>query len=118
MTAIAISSQPQGPTVALQGLAEPTRLRALLLLQHHGELCVCDLQTALGESQPKVSRHLRSLRDSGLVHDKRRGRWVYYALAPSLPPWLPPLLTALSQSHPDILQADLRRLGSPQSCEP
>jgi ArsR family transcriptional regulator len=106
------------PTAALQCLAEPTRLRALLLLQHQGELCVCDLQAALGESQPKISRHLRSLRDCGLVHDERRGRWVYYALAPGRPPWLQNLLTELSQAHPEILEADLQRLGSPQACEP
>lgn len=106
------------PTATLQCLAEPTRLRALLLLHHHGELCVCDLQAALGEHQPKISRHLRSLRDCGLVRDERRGRWVYYALAPEQPPWLQNLLTNLSQAHPEILQADLQRLGSPLPCEP
>jgi ArsR family transcriptional regulator len=106
------------PTATLQCLAEPTRLRALLLLNHWGALCVCDLQAALGESQPKISRHLRSLRDGGLVHDERRGRWVYYALASGRPPWLKNLLTELSHAHPEILQADLQRLGSPQACEP
>lgn len=106
------------PTATLQCLAEPTRLRALLLLHHWGALCVCDLQAALGESQPKISRHLRSLRDGGLVHDERRGRWVYYALASGRPPWLKNLLTELSHAHPEILQADLQRLGSPQACEP
>jgi len=106
------------PTATLQCLAEPTRLRALLLLQHQGALCVCDLQAALGESQPKISRHLRSLRDGGLVRDERRGRWVHYALAPGRPPWLQHLLEELSQAHPEILQADLQRLGSPQPCEP
>ena len=106
------------PTATLQCLAEPTRLRALLLLQHQRALCVCDLQAALGESQPKISRHLRSLRDGGLVRDERRGRWVHYALAPGRPPWLQHLLEELSQAHPEILQADLQRLGSPQPCEP
>jgi len=106
------------PTATLQCLAEPTRLRALLLLNHWGALCVCDLQAALGESQPKISRHLRSLRDGGLVHDERRGRWVYYALASGRPPWLKNLLTELSHAHPEILEADLQRLGSPQACEP
>jgi ArsR family transcriptional regulator len=106
------------PTATLQCLAEPTRLRALLLLHHWGALCVCDLQAALGESQPKISRHLRSLRDGGLVHDERRGRWVYYTLASGRPPWLKNLLTELSHAHPEILEADLQRLGSPQACEP
>lgn len=106
------------PTATLQCLAEPTRLRALLLLHHWGALCVCDLQAALGESQPKISRHLRNLRDGGLVHDERRGRWVYYTLASGRPPWLKNLLTELSHAHPEILEADLQRLGSPQACEP
>jgi ArsR family transcriptional regulator len=68
-------------------LADPTRLRALLLLRREGELCVCELTHALGESQPKVSRHLATLRKAGVVLDRRQGQWVYYRLHPDLPAW-------------------------------
>lgn len=69
-------------------LSGDIRLRCLLLLQHFGELCVCDLTHALGESQPKISRHLGHLREAGLVQDRRQGLWVHYRLHPQLPDWV------------------------------
>jgi len=74
-------------------LADPTRLRALVLLLLEGELCVCELTFALGESQPKISRHLAQLRESGLVSDRRAGQWIYYTLSPELPGWVRQVLT-------------------------
>jgi ArsR family transcriptional regulator len=74
-------------------LADPTRLRALVLLQLEGELCVCELTHALEESQPKISRHLAQLRESGLVADRRAGQWVYYKLNPSLADWVRQVIT-------------------------
>ena len=70
-----------------RALSDSTRLQALLLLKAHGSLCVCELVDALGQSQPKVSRHLAQLRDQGLVEAERRGQWVYYRLSPALPDW-------------------------------
>jgi biotin operon repressor len=67
-------------------LADPTRLRCLLLLATEGELCVCELTHALNESQPKISRHLAMLREAGIVSDRREGLWVHYRLSPDLPP--------------------------------
>jgi len=64
---------------ALQALAEPNRLRIVRLLAH-GEHCVCDVGGALGLSSALVSHHLRVLRASGLVSERRDGRWVHYAL--------------------------------------
>lgn len=77
-----------------RALADPTRLRCLLLLQREGELCVCELTHALGESQPKVSRHLAQLREAGIVSDRRQGLWVYYRLHPELPAWAGAVLAA------------------------
>ena len=48
-------------------LADDTRLKAMLLISHQEELCVCELVTALELSQPKVSRHLAQLRQCGLL---------------------------------------------------
>ena len=70
-----------------QLLSDDTRLRSLALLQQEGELCVCELVHALDVIQPKVSRHLAMLRDSGVVADRRSGQWVYYRISPDLPDW-------------------------------
>jgi ArsR family transcriptional regulator len=75
-------------------LADETRLRALLLMQQEGELCVCELVHALGVIQPKVSRHLAALRDCGVVKDRRAGQWIYYQLHPDLPAWARQVLEA------------------------
>lgn len=70
-----------------QLLSDDTRLRSLLLMQHEGELCVCELVHALDVIQPKVSRHLAGLREAGIVIDRRQGQWIYYQLNPELPDW-------------------------------
>ena len=75
-------------------LAHATRLRVLLLLRDHDELCVCELTHALGLSQPHLSRHLAHLRDAGLVADRRAGQWVHYRLHPDLPAWARGVLEA------------------------
>lgn len=78
-------------------LANDTRLRCLMLLQAHNELCVCELTHALGISQPHVSRHLALLRDSGLVIDRRAGLWVYYRLNPDIADWIRNILNETYQ---------------------
>ena len=60
-------------------LSDPTRLAVLDLLRG-GERCVCDLTAALEAGQSRLSFHLKTLKDAGLVSDRRAGRWVYYAL--------------------------------------
>ncbi|ABC22329.1 ArsR/SmtB family transcription factor [Rhodospirillum rubrum] len=70
--------------VVLSGLraaAESTRLR-LLALCAHGDLTVSDLVRILGISQPRVSRHLKVMCESGLLERIREGAWVFYRLAP------------------------------------
>ena len=61
-----------------KNLSDETRLGIVLLLREMGELCVCDLCTALDQSQPKISRHLAMLRESGLLLDRKQGKWVHY----------------------------------------
>ena len=63
-----------------KALSDETRLRVLVLLSER-ELCVCQLESALGLSQAKVSRHLTVLRNAGLVDDRREGLWIFYSLA-------------------------------------
>jgi ArsR family transcriptional regulator len=68
-------------------LADSTRLRCLLLMQSEGELCVCELTSALNLSQPKISRHLAHLRESGILVARRNGTWMYYRINPELQNW-------------------------------
>jgi len=60
-------------------LSDETRLEIVRLLSH-SERCVCELQDAVGAAQSRLSFHLKSLKDAGLVSDRREGRWVYYSL--------------------------------------
>ena len=62
-----------------KALADANRLRIVNLLLH-GELCVCDIQYVLENSQPNISRHLAYLKNSGLVVDRRDGFRVFYRL--------------------------------------
>ena len=76
------------PASFFNALAHDTRLRCLLLLLDHGELCVCELTHAIGAAQPHMSRHLGHLRELGLVTDRRDGLWIYYRIKPDLPEWV------------------------------
>lgn len=64
----------------LRAAAEPSRLR-LLALCAHAELTVSELTQILGQSQPRVSRHLKLLCEAGLLDRFREGTWVFYRLA-------------------------------------
>lgn len=75
------------PDSFFKALADPTRLRCLMLIAAEREVCVCELTHALDTIQPKISRHLAYLREAGIVEDRRRGQWVYYRLHPGLPAW-------------------------------
>jgi ArsR family transcriptional regulator len=67
---------------ALKSIGEPTRLRILALLSR-GELTVSELVRVLGQSQPRVSRHLKLLSESGVVERLPEGAWVFYRIAES-----------------------------------
>lgn len=95
-----------------RAFADPTRLRLLNLLEAQKEICVCDLCEALGEPQPKVSRHLAVLRRAGLVEVRRDGKWVYYALADGSTPLHRTLLRCVRTCLGELeqLAVDRRRL--------
>src|SRR3954469_16258350 len=63
-----------------QALADPTRLRILALLRRM-ELSVGELAQVLGQSQPRVSRHLKILSDAGVLERRKEGSWVFLTLA-------------------------------------
>jgi ArsR family transcriptional regulator len=76
------------PRDLFAALAHETRLRCLILLVRHEELCVCELTHAIGAAQPHISRHLAQLRELGLVTDRRDGLWIHYRVNPALPEWV------------------------------
>lgn len=78
---------PFMPLQLFKNLSDETRLNLVLLLREKGELCVCELSSTLKESQPKISRHLALLRESGLLVDRRDGKWIHYRLSPHMPAW-------------------------------
>ena len=95
-----------------QALADPTRLRILSLLRAM-ELSVGELAQLLGQSQPRVSRHVRILSDSGLVGRRKEGSWVYLQLAE--PERTEPLFELSKGIDPDaeqIFASDAARLES------
>jgi DNA-binding transcriptional ArsR family regulator len=63
-----------------KALSDDTRLTIMGLVFRHGHLCVCEVERILGITQSKASRHLRYLRDAGLLEDEREGLIVNYRL--------------------------------------
>ena len=91
------------PDSLFAALAHDTRLRCVLLLLIHDELCVCELTYAIGAAQPTMSRHLAQLREAALVTDRREGLWIHYRLNPELPEWV---LQVLRQTAEGVTQQE------------
>lgn len=89
----------------LQAAGEPSRLR-LLALCSEGAPSVSDLAQALGQSEPRVSRHLKILSEAGLIVRMRQGQWVHYSLAEGAEAasFVSGLLAQLDRSDPLLLR--------------
>jgi ArsR family transcriptional regulator len=97
---------------ALRAAGEPTRLR-LLALCAHMDLTVTQLTQILGQSQPRVSRHLKLLADAGLLERLREGSWVFYRLATRGPAAELGRTLVDTIPHDDpVLNRDLARLAA------
>ncbi len=64
----------------MKALSDPNRVKVVKMLQQK-EMCVCEIQFALGLAQPTVSKHLKVLEEAGLVQSKKAGLWVNYSLS-------------------------------------
>jgi len=97
--------------VIFQALADMTRLRIIrLMVSSEEESCLCELVDSLLEPSYKLSRHIKILRQAGLLSSQKEGRWVYHRLIKE-PSYLVFLHTTV-QHLPDragIYQADLER---------
>lgn len=63
-----------------KALSDPNRVKIVKILQHK-DMCVCELKTALGVSQPTVSKHLKILEEAGIVTYTKNEKWVDYRLS-------------------------------------
>ena len=70
---------PDTILAGFHALSDPLRIQVLELLRSQ-ELCVCDLCQHLGTTQSKLSFHLKTLKEAGLVRARQEGRWIYYSL--------------------------------------
>ena len=99
------------PADVFQALAETTRIRIVRLLATSSEeACLCELVDSLQEPQYKLSRHLKILRQTGVLTAQKEGRWVYHRLVQGAPYW--DHLHAVVRSLPDrekAFQVDLVR---------
>jgi ArsR family transcriptional regulator len=86
-------------------LADTTRLRLLNLMAGR-EVCVCHFVDILGQSQPKISRHLAYLRNAGIVAARREGKWMHYSICP-----------VADEPASAVLAASLAALGSDQQMQ-
>lgn len=91
------------PLSLFKALAEPTRFHSILLLLSEPSLCVCELEFALEEEQPKISRHLALLRKQELLITMRQHKWVYYQINPALPQWVHELLAIMLANEQALL---------------
>lgn len=108
-----MSQSPKNFDMALlfAALADRTRLR-LLNLMDGKEVCVCYFVEILGQSQPKISRHLAYLRRASIVTARRDGKWMHYKIVVPKHPGAARILSeTLSVLREDkAMQADLSRL--------
>ncbi len=92
-----------------KALSDETRLRIIKLLEQ-GELCVCDITAALDMVQPKVSFHLSTLKEAGLIRDRKQGKWIHYSLNEKDLFKRMLILSACERMRDGIIADDRRRL--------
>lgn len=106
---VAINSQD-----LFQALSDYTRVRIIRLLAViEREACSCEMSESLNEPEYKISKHLKILRQSGLLSAEKEGRWIYHKIVKQ-PPYLN-LLIDLVKSLPDndnIFAMDQKRFNN------
>ncbi|SNS91073.1 ArsR family transcriptional regulator [Antarctobacter heliothermus] len=88
----------------LNALCDSTRRAALAILWDGGEHCVCELMERLDVSQSRMSRHMKVLREAGLVLDRRDAQWVRYRRNPDLSPEIIDVISAVLTAETSLEQ--------------
>ena len=94
-----------------KAMSDRHRVEIVTLIQREGEVCVCELCDTLRLSQPLVSRHLKQLREAGIVTAKKEGKWMVYRITQTPSKVLATLLDALRENEkilPAIVTCDSR----------
>lgn len=97
-----------------KALADETRLRILyLLINSNSELCVCELTDAIEIPQYNISRHLKILKNAGLIKERKEGRWVHFGLSKGNDDFTEAIFDLVShipqlQSSTDLAELDKR----------
>ncbi len=82
----------------LSVLADEVNLKILFFLKLKDELCVCDLQNLLATNQSNISRHLKELKDTGLITVRQNGRWHYYSIE-SIPSFVDSIVELAAEEY-------------------
>jgi len=94
-----------------KALSDETRLRILhLLVVSKSELCVCEFTDILETPTYNVSKHLKILKNAGLINERKEGRWVYFGLTPVKENFLGLLFGAIKEIPAQQLKTDLNEL--------
>ena len=94
-----------------KALGDETRLRMLnLLIVSESELCVCEFTDILETPTYNVSKHLKILKNAGLLDERKEGRWVYFGLTAEKEKFLSLLFKAIKEIPAQQLKTDLVEL--------
>ena len=83
-------------------LNDETRIKLLRFIDLHGSVCVCELESAFGMIQSRISRHLKILKDAGFLRVERKGRWAYYSIRSPLDRFRQNILKEISYLEMDL----------------
>lgn len=98
-------------TEKFKALSDETRLRILhLLLNAKTELCVCEFTDALEIPQYNISKHLKILRNVGLITERKESRWVYFGINSEKNPFVEAVMQTVRHIPRSLLKKDLVEL--------
>ena len=91
-------------------LNDETRLSILRFIDINGAVCVCDIESAFGMIQSRISRHLKILKEAGFLRVERKGRWAYYSIRSPLDKFRQDILKEVS--YLDMVVPEFKKLCS------
>jgi len=83
-------------------LNNETRLTILRFIDINGAVCVCDIESAFGMIQSRISRHLKILKEAGFLRVERKGRWAYYTIRSPLDKFRQDILKEISYLEMEV----------------